>query len=323
LESYLSDWLEIITKMVNSNTYKLAWGRAIIESIHLEQYTQFDDEIRIHFDTLSELILKYYWNQIFFFNLKQGPSLEKSPLIYQLTEKAINSYKTTSNSNLPVWFDVAKIELEKDIQVYSKLIKSISSALKLDVSHRFMNIDQDIKSIYVLNKKEKYIYLKKEDAFILKEYGLVLTQLLNYKWAQLLEQYNRSPKIVSKVKGSQEAHIKRSNLNRFKEILLKFHENNEPIDFYTGEVLDLNDISIDHVIPWSFMFSDDLWNLVITSKKYNSSKSNRIPSQEIIKKLIERNISLVNRIESSQMRAQLENAIKYQYVDKFYMDFRG
>ena len=37
---------------------------------------------------------------------------------------------------------------------------------------------------------------------------------------------------------------------------------NKPIDFYTGDELDMDDISVDHVIPWSFMYSDDIWNLV-------------------------------------------------------------
>lgn len=36
---------------------------------------------------------------------------------------------------------------------------------------------------------------------------------------------------------------------------------NKPIDFYTGNELDMDDISVDHVIPWSFMYSDDIWNL--------------------------------------------------------------
>ena len=42
------------------------------------------------------------------------------------------------------------------------------------------------------------------------------------------------------------------------------------------KVLQENDISVYHVIPLSFMYSDDIWNLVLTSKSNNSSKSNII-----------------------------------------------
>ena len=31
MNSYIKQWLEIIENMNNDNTYKLAWGRAIIE----------------------------------------------------------------------------------------------------------------------------------------------------------------------------------------------------------------------------------------------------------------------------------------------------
>lgn len=41
-----------------------------------------------------------------------------------------------------------------------------------------------------------------------------------------------------------------------KNILLE--NMNKPIDFYTGEELQPDDISVDHVIPWSFMYSDDI-----------------------------------------------------------------
>ncbi|MDY0139987.1 MAG: hypothetical protein RBR50_09810 [Candidatus Izemoplasmatales bacterium] len=47
---------------------------------------------------------------------------------------------------------------------------------------------------------------------IIKEYAIVLTQIMNYRWAQLLEQFNRSPRIVSKVQGSMNNQIRRNNL---------------------------------------------------------------------------------------------------------------
>lgn len=45
-----------------------------------------------------------------------------------------------------------------------------------------------------------------------------------------------------------------------KNILLE--NMNKPIDFYTGDELDMDDISVDHVIPWSFMYSDDIYGIL-------------------------------------------------------------
>ena len=133
----------------------------------------------------------------------------------------------------------------------------------------------------------------------------------------MLEQYNSAPCIAKKVKGLSDNKVIRNNLTKFKNILLDtFH--NHPIDFYTGDLLDDNDITVDHVIPWSFMYSDDIWNLVLTSKSNNSSKSNNVPTDEDIDRLKKRNSELLNKINDECMRIELIEAINNNYVDKFY-----
>ena len=106
--------------------------------------------------------------------------------------------------------------------------------------------------------------------------------MLNYKWTQLLEKFNYSPKIASKVNGISETKLRRNSLKKYKDTLL-LEYSGKAIDFYTGEELNDDDISIDHVIPWSFMYSDDIWNLVIISRSRNSSKSNSILTKKLLK----------------------------------------
>lgn len=72
MSEYIKLWLEIIENMNNDNTYKLAWGRALLELI-LEIEHVKDDNI-ISFNDIAKKMLKYYWNQIYFFNLKQSPA---------------------------------------------------------------------------------------------------------------------------------------------------------------------------------------------------------------------------------------------------------
>ena len=142
--------------------------------------------------------------------------------------------------------------------------------------------------------------------------------MLNYKWTQLLEKFNYSPKIASKVNGISETKLRRNSLKKYKDALLLEHSG-KAIDFYTGEELSNDDISIDHVIPWSFMYSDDIWNLVITSRSRNSSKSNSIPDEQTIEKLKERNAKLVD-ILSGSLKSDLEISIKNNYLDRFYYE---
>ena len=99
-------------------------------------------------------------------------------------------------------------------------------------------------------------------------------------------------------------------------------KDNKVIDFYTGNELEEKDISVDHVIPWSYMYSDDIWNLVVTSKSLNSQKSNRIPTEDIIEKLEIRNQELLSKIEDSQYYDSLKIAVDNDYVRKFYTSYK-
>ena len=310
----IQNWLDVIEKMNNDNTYKLAWGRSILE--YLGNVDVFDD-VEISFDELSKLIIKYYWNQLYFFNLTQGSNKNKLPVIEQIVRRMIEVYKKETGELTPVWYERAEKYFKSNKPEYERIIKEISNALNKDVCWRFMNIGKVKVPLYVLNQKDKTINILKNDALELKEYRFVLSQLFNYRWAQLLEQYNSAPCIAKKVKGLSDNKVRRNNLTKFKNILLDtFH--NHPIDFYTGDLLDDNDITVDHVIPWSFMYSDDIWNLVLTSKSNNSSKSNSVPTDEDIDRLKKRNSELLNKINDEGMRIELIEAINNNYVDKFY-----
>lgn len=322
IPSYIKDWLTIIEQMNNDNTYKLAWGRAVIECISFDDYVVIDNKAVVQFDSISLRMLKYYWNQLFFFKLKQSPYKDKDPIVCRDTEKLIEIYKGKTNSSIPVWFDEAMSYFDKkDKKSLSNTIKHISKTLHENVCWRFKNIPNKILEIYEYNKKNSTISINVNDVIELKEYAIVISKLLNYKWAQLLEKYNYQPKIASKVNGISEAKLRRNSLTKFKEELLKEFEGKEIIDFYTGKHISYDDISIDHVIPWSFMYSDDIWNLVITSKSVNSSKSNSIPSDEIIEKLKRRN-SKLDSLLSDSFKLSMDEAIKNNYVDRYYYESR-
>jgi hypothetical protein len=318
MHSYINDWLAVIDGMNNENTYKLAWGRALIEICHgLEVDHQI---VVIHFDQISEVFLKYYWNQTYFFKLYQGPSKTK-PVIQQITEELIEYYQNHTGSTLPVWFDDAYAEISKNQKYYQSIIKRISRTLPQNVSHRFLKVGDIIYPLYVLEDQQKIVTFTKDQVLLLKEHAFVLSQLLNYRWAQLLEKFNTSPRITLKVKGLSEEKIRRNSLHKFKQALLKQFPNGIVRDFYTDEILDPNDISIDHVIPWSFMYSDDIWNLVITSKRRNSSKSNNTVSKESIDRLKQRNVELESILDP-HLKESLIEAKEMKFVDRYWFEFR-
>lgn len=320
---YLNKWLTVIEQMNNDNTYKLAWGRAIIECIMFEKYNIDGNKVIVEFDEISKCMIKYYWNQIFFFNLKQSPYKDKNPIICKYTNMLIDEYKKASKRNFPVWFDEGIEIIDKSNKdFFNATVKKVSATLHQNVCWRFKNIPSGIVDLYEYRKDlGSKIIFKYEDMICLKEYAVIISKLLNYKWAQLLENFNFAPKIASKINGISNAKLKRNNLSKYKEELLKQFYDGKVIDFYTGKELSDDDISVDHVIPWSYMYSDDIWNLVLTSKSNNSSKSNSIPTPEIIEKLKDRNQKLLS-ILNGKYKDDIMLAIKNDYIDKFYYECR-
>ena len=321
MSEYIRMWLSIIENMNNDNTYKLAWGRALLELI--VQLDEVRSDNVFTFKQIGHKMLKYYWNQLYFFNLKQSPNPKKIPVVVQETLKCIEFYKDNIGSSIPVWFDKAETVLESDSSFYDRELNVIARKLRDDVSWRFMNVKKDSFEIYKLDRNAMTVSFSESQVLDLKEYAFVLSQLLNYRWAQLLEKFNNSPRIALKVKGISDEQIRRNSLKKYRDILLLQMHEDKVLDFYSGKELKKNDISVDHVIPWSFMYSDDIWNLVLTSKSENSSKSNSIPSQEVIERLEKRNEQLLNRIgEDSSFYDDLKMAVDNDYVQKFYLSMK-
>ncbi len=319
MSDYIKQWLDIIENMSTDNTYKLAWGRALLEII-LETKPK-DEDLIIKFEVIAKKMLKYYWNQEYFFNLKQ--SANRKPVFVKEVEELIEYVSIERDSNIPIWFDKAEEYLKLNPELYNLKIKKLANVVKENVSHRFLNCNKKTYPLYECNLADKIIVFKSEEVEDLREYAFVLSQLLNYKWAQLLESYNSSPRIALKVKNISDSKIKRQNLRKFREVLIAQMVDGNIIDFYTGKVLEEHEISIDHVIPWSFMYSDDLWNLVITNQSTNSSKSNKIPSEKDIERLIERNEKMLKNIDpNDKFYRDVKLAIEHEYVQKFYLQMR-
>ncbi len=322
IPQYVKDWITIIEGMRNSNTYKLAWGRALLELVSTLAVSSNQIQI-LDLDDVAEKILKLYWNQTFFFKLKQGP-INSEPEILQIVNELIRLYVGTVDKNFPVWFDLALPVLKQNSDYYYRTIKKIVRIIKQDVSFRFMNLGQNKLNLYKLDFVHNLLILKTQDFILLKEFNYILSQLLNYRWSQLLESFNRSPNITNKVKGLSQESIPRKNLIKFKKLLLEIHSDDKIFDFYTNEIVNEDEISLDHFVPWSFMYQDDLWNLVITTRSVNSSKSNKMISEDFLEKLNIRNREILNKMSKNSIEYfKLKESVDNNFPTSFYYDFRN
>ncbi len=78
---------------------------------------------------------------------------------------------------------------------------------------------------------------------------------------------------------------KRTPISQLRPILNGYQRGN---CFYCGLKLD-DSIEVDHVIPWSAVEHDEIWNLVLAHVDCNRLKTNDLPPKRYVKKLIQRN----------------------------------
>ncbi|WP_434132587.1 HNH endonuclease [Sporomusa sphaeroides] len=327
MDEYIKIWNYIIMNGGYDNTYKMAWAKAVVElSIAVQDRGQHS--VTFTFKQIAEKYLSYYWNQTIYFDLVQGSNLKKIPEIVNSTKALIEQYHLTKRNYLPERFEKVQFERLGLSLAYQDAIGNIVKTLKKDVCYRFLNVGGITYNIYELDRKVGLVTLSADRVRGLAEYSELLLQVINYRWTQMLESFNYSPKIAMKVRAIAEGKIRRNNLSSFHPYLDLAFDNGERICFYCQQPISDEDLSVDHVIPWSYMFSDDLWNLVYSHKTENSSKSNISPLEEVIVRLEQRNKLLKQKLEKSVLKKdkqydQLNLAIEKDYVRKFWIAAKG
>ena len=144
----------------------------------------------------------------------------------------------------------------------------------------------------------------------------------------MLETFNVSPKIAMKVRVTNDnLEIKRANLKKYRTYLDLEFKDGDIRCFYCGGIIPESEISLDHVIPWSYMYSDDLWNLVYCHKSENSMKQATLVDEEIILKVEERNKNLLRLLEENGIDdknvQELKLSLEKSWLKQFWMSYRG
>lgn len=272
-----------------SATYKPALLRALVRvarrSVHLA----------VPLETIGEQFAIMYWNQVVVHHLRQAAVLTKEAEIIRVLRSAAEKYGVRAYSDLPENGRAA-------------LRKSMARILRINVLAAFHSSKPaSMPALYAWSKDEAFILLSKESHAFLRRHGQVLELIANYEWAEFLEICNRfAPRVIQKVSGE----AKRKSLQRYLRVLLA---DGERACFYCRRKFDgFNGPVVDHVIPWSFVLEDSLWDLVLCCVPCNSAKSDWLPAREYLERLIERNAVIQKRELPSgiSLHADLEQVPK-------------
>lgn len=103
---------EIIINCDYDNTYKIAWGKSLIEvSLELDLSK---DKVIIRLEDIAEKYIKYYWNQIIFFDLRQSTNSNKIPTIIVIIKELIDKYYQYTNEMILKAEKISRVTFKKN-----------------------------------------------------------------------------------------------------------------------------------------------------------------------------------------------------------------
>lgn len=295
LDNSSADFLSLLSYSLfsgmHTTTYKFCFLKSILENIY-----SLDENFSISLADIGETFCSVYWNMICVHKMPQMPQYQTGArsIFEKIIEKMISENPYLDG----VHFDSINSEAR------NKYLREAIPVFEKNVIGAFYD-DVDGK-LYGFSKKEKRIWFNKNSFEFLSNNKLILDQVNYYEWLKkieiILKANNQSIENLSTI---LEEITKRSNLAPFRELLIN---RGEPLTcFYCGKPLS-GTIHVDHVISWDYLKSDNLWNFVLACPSCNSSKNNKLPEEQFINKLIERNKKL--GIPSPDIKKIYESAKK-------------
>ncbi|MBR3201522.1 MAG: HNH endonuclease [Mogibacterium sp.] len=261
-----------------SESYKLFWFKAILHEVGLGRST-------ISFRDLIERMIVDAWYMVSEYKLNLGPAdnLEKTVLYiaekegFLPTEKeeVLLSYLRDSDDKT-LKYNMQVLSLNVPYRLQAPLITSPDPKLwnKLNAIADYINSQDGV--MYLIERKRSV-----DSRIIIDDLWMdylqsnlgILIGWTDFNLITYLQRRNPTvPGISNKIYPPQERKLTAAT-NYWKYII----QQGSVRDIYSGVELNTRGLSIDHFVPWSYVASDELWNLIPTEKSINSSKSNNLP----------------------------------------------
>jgi len=175
----------------------------------------------------------------------------------------------------------------------------------------------------MLSKTEPLI-LDVEVIDFFKKYQIILNSAINYSLTKYLEKIN---KYFPQVAKAVLIDVPREDLpKKEREEYKKYYRNSKVFAcFYCKKIFDIKEHARDHVIPFDYVLSENLYNSMPSCTTCNSKKSNLLPSIEIFDKVIERNETLKNLGDYSEkeFKKLYKNCKENYHGNRPFFKFRG
>jgi hypothetical protein len=289
----LGDVVSLARHASMSTTYKPALLKSLVK------IAARSAELTIPLATIGHEFTKLYWNQTVIFHLRQAAVLSKEPEVIKSIRTTSEHYHVRDLRKLP---PAASASIDRDM----------ARILKINVLDRFhASKPPQMPPLFTWPAAQPGIILSDGAHTFLRENGAALEVVANYWWASYLEKVNLlAPAIIEKV---QLNGARRSSLAKFVTILA---QSGEDRCFYCDEPFSGDrPVSVDHVLPWSFLLDDPLWDLVLACAPCNAAKSDRLPEKSFVIKLAAANQRRTKMLSPRLVSPLIEDAMLHQLFD--------
>lgn len=261
-----------------SESYKLFWFKAIMKRL-------VAGERQMRFADLIDDMICEAWYMVTEYHLNLGPSDAIEEVVNTIYQKG--ELKTTATPG-----EIKKYLHDSiDLNVINKR-KALSynvpyrlqapflqwktgdwSGSTSKIAERINTYENVIYSFAEIHGMDSVISIDDQWANYFITNQEIIFGWIEYNQIVYLQKRNPNvPGIVDKLRPPQSRKLAKV-INYWKPVVEQM-----PIyDLFSGQLLDEEDISIDHFVPWSYVAHDELWNLHPVSKAVNSSKNNNLP----------------------------------------------
>lgn len=274
-------FLSILDHGSKDNTYKFALARALLD--HCRDHADASDNpLEVSYEYFADKFMRYYFHQEYKFRIRQNFHPETPP-------RAISILHASFGKTAPG--DLEMLDKEKVDEARNRFLASIFGHARRKTSlviPRFQNVrghpsGSTGRVFYEYDDDAQVLTLKPKAFGFLKRNHAVLSKAVLAEWAKFLERINPSlPMLVAKIERDD---ARRGPLTEYRSLYLKHWCH----CFYCGDRLERGYTHVDHLIPWSYLFDDNAWNLVLACQDCNLRKSSSLPQEEFRDDLIERN----------------------------------
>jgi len=268
-----------------STSYKFLLFKSILESVN-------EGKQVLKFDELALRSLSYASYSINYYKLNFGHSDQIGTWVRKITSSLDVQRKPSEEIFKYFLQSLDDEEIKNFIKEFKRFVpyRLLSPWFKNELIGKNDSEKNNLIKVHSLDESKKSLY---QISIINGEMSLIIPEdwanylKINYAfifgwWKSefLLYLQKNNPTVLS-LATKLELPIER-DMKDVKNLFKDYYSssNKVPVCFYSG--VELESISHDHFLPWSFMGSDPIYNFVPALKKVNSKKSDSIPHEKYL-----------------------------------------